>query len=207
MKLLSAILLTLLAFSSQAATITVYNQGQKVQPNVVVWLQAKTPISVPRKPEEMFTMGQKDRQFTPHILVVEQNGQVDFPNADSIMHHVYSFSKSKSFELKLYREQPQAPITFEQTGVVELGCNIHDWMLGYIVVVDSPYYGITDEQGQVTLDVPVGEYTLNSWHEGFADISSIESKAVSIVSEALRYQLKQPLIPRVAIGVDEFDDY
>ena len=152
-------------------------------------------------------MGQKDRQFTPHILVVEQNGQVDFPNADSIMHHVYSFSKSKSFELKLYREQPQAPITFEQTGVVELGCNIHDWMLGYIVVVDSPYYGITDEQGQVTLDVPVGEYTLKSWHEGFSDISSIESKAVSIVSEVLRYQLKQPLIPRVAIGVDEFDDY
>jgi len=207
MKLLSAILLTLLAFSNQAATITVYNQGQKVQPNVVVWLQPKTSISLPRKPEKMFTMGQKDRQFTPHILVVEQNGQVDFPNADSIMHHVYSFSKSKSFELKLYREQPQAPITFEQTGVVELGCNIHDWMLGYIVVVDSPYYGITDEQGQVTLDVPVGEYTLKSWHEGFGDISSIESKAVSIVSEALRYQLKQPLIPRVAIGVDEFDDY
>jgi len=207
MKLLSAILLTLLAFSNQAATITVYNQGQKVQPNVVVWLQPKTSISLPRKPEEMFTMGQKDRQFTPHILVVEQNGQVDFPNADSIMHHVYSFSKSKSFELKLYREQPQAPITFEQTGVVELGCNIHDWMLGYIVVVDSPYYGITDEQGQVTLDVPVGEYTLKSWHEGFSDISSIESKAVSIVSEVLRYQLKQPLIPRVAIGVDEFDDY
>ena len=106
-------------------------------------------------------MTQKNRQFTPHILVVEKNSQVEFPNADSIMHHVYSFSKSKTFELKLYREQPQDPITFEQTGVVELGCNIHDWMLGYIVVVDSPYYAITNEQGGASFDIPNGAYKLN----------------------------------------------
>ena len=207
MKLLSIILLMLLAFSSQAVTLTVYNQSQQIQPNVVVWLQPKPPIIEPRQPETKFIMGQKDRQFTPHILVVEQNGLVDFPNADSIMHHVYSFSKSKSFELKLYREQPQDPIKFEQTGVVELGCNIHDWMLGYIVVVDSLYYGITDEQGQLTLDIPQGDYTLTAWHEGFSDISSTESQQIIVNSDTTRYQLKQVLIPRIAIGVDEYDDY
>ncbi|MGB1292807.1 MAG: methylamine utilization protein, partial [Pseudoalteromonas sp.] len=163
MKLLITFAL-LLAFNSQAVTLIVSNQNKQVQPNVVVWLQPTTPIAEPPKPETTFVMEQKDRQFTPHILVVEQNGKVDFPNADSIMHHVYSFSKSKSFELKLYREQPQDPIIFDQTGVVELGCNIHDWMLGYIVVVDSPYYGITDQQGQLTLDIPQGDYTINTWH-------------------------------------------
>lgn len=206
MKLLITFAL-LLAFNSQAVTLIVSNQNKQVQPNVVVWLQPTTPIAEPPKPETTFVMEQKDRQFTPHILVVEQNGKVDFPNADSIMHHVYSFSKSKSFELKLYREQPQDPIIFDQTGVVELGCNIHDWMLGYIVVVDSPYYGITDQQGQLTLDIPQGDYTINTWHEGFSDISSIESQAMAINNAEVRYQLKQALIPRVAIGVDEYDDY
>jgi hypothetical protein len=152
-------------------------------------------------------MTQKNRQFTPHILVVEKNSQVEFPNADSIMHHVYSFSKSKTFELKLYREQPQNPITFEQTGVVELGCNIHDWMLGYIVVVDSPYYAITNEQGVASFDIPNGAYKLNVWHEGFRDISNIESQEVVITNNKLSYQLKQKLTLPIRVEVDEFDDY
>ncbi|MDN3483879.1 methylamine utilization protein [Pseudoalteromonas sp. APC 3224] len=206
LKILLAILGCIIVFKSSAATVTVYNNNQKVQENVVVWLAPEQASGVNIN-KSLFTMTQKNRQFTPHILVVEKNSQVEFPNADSIMHHVYSFSKSKTFELKLYREQPQDPITFEQTGVVELGCNIHDWMLGYIVVVDSPYYAITNEQGIASFDIPNGSYKLNVWHEGFRDISNIESQEVVITNNKLSYQLKQKLTLPIRVEVDEFDDY
>ncbi len=206
LKILLAILGCIIVFKSSAATVTVYNNNQKVQENVVVWLAPEQASGVNIN-KSLFTMTQKNRQFTPHILVVEKNSQVEFPNADSIMHHVYSFSKSKTFELKLYREQPQNPITFEQTGVVELGCNIHDWMLGYIVVVDSPYYAITNEQGVASFDIQNGAYKLNVWHEGFRDISNIESQEVVITNNKLSYQLKQKLTLPIRVEVDEFDDY
>ncbi len=207
MKLFSLLLLAFITVKSYAVTVTIADLDQQAVANAVVWLTPLQPLESKMRTNQSFTMSQKDRQFTPHVLVVEQNAEVEFPNLDSIMHHVYSFSKSKSFELKLYREQPQAPITFEQTGVVELGCNIHDWMLGYIVVVDSPFYGITNEQGKLSFDAPSGDYTLNVWHEGFNDISLTESQRVKIADTALQYQLKQQLIPRIMLGVDEFDEY
>ncbi|MCQ8879809.1 methylamine utilization protein [Pseudoalteromonas shioyasakiensis] len=207
MKLFSLLLLAFITVKSYAVTVTIADLDQQAVANAVVWLTPLQPLESKVRPNQSFTMSQKDRQFTPHVLVVEQNAEVEFPNLDSIMHHVYSFSKSKSFELKLYREQPKAPITFEQTGVVELGCNIHDWMLGYIVVVDSPFYGITNEQGKLSFDAPSGDYTLNVWHEGFNDISLTESQRVKIADTALQYQLKQQLIPRIMLGVDEFDEY
>lgn len=207
MKHFSLLLLAFITVKSYAVTVTIADLDQQAVANAVVWLTPLQPLESKMRTNQSFTMSQKDRQFTPHVLVVEQNAEVEFPNLDSIMHHVYSFSKSKSFELKLYREQPQAPITFEQTGVVELGCNIHDWMLGYIVVVDSPFYGITNEQGKLSFDAPSGDYTLNVWHEGFNDISLTESQRVKIADTALQYQLKQQLIPRIMLGVDEFDEY
>ncbi|MBB1303191.1 MULTISPECIES: methylamine utilization protein [Pseudoalteromonas] len=199
--------LCLMVFNSYAGTITINDQQQKPLANAVVWLTpADKSVEFPA-PTTPFIMTQKDRQFIPHVLVVPQNAQVEFPNADSIMHHVYSFSKAKSFELKLYREQPQDPISFEQTGVVELGCNIHDWMLGYIVVVDSPYYAMTNDKGQIELTLEAGDFTLNIWHSEFSDISKTESKAISLTSAPVVYQIKQAIISRVAVGVDEFDDY
>lgn len=206
LKISLAILGFIIVFKSSAVTVTVYDNNQKAQENAVVWLAPEQATEVNLN-QSLFTMTQKNRQFTPHILVVEKNSQVEFPNADSIIHHVYSFSKSKTFELKLYREQPQNPITFEQTGVVELGCNIHDWMLGYIVVVDSPYYAITNEQGVASFDIQNGAYKLNVWHEGFRDISNIESQEVVITNNKLSYQLKQKLTLPIRVEVDEFDDY
>lgn len=207
MKFFTFVLLAFISVKSYAVTVTISDLDQQTVANVVVWLTPLQALENKARTNQSFTMSQKDRQFTPHVLVVEQNAEVEFPNLDSIMHHVYSFSKSKTFELKLYREQPQAPITFDQAGVVELGCNIHDWMLGYIVVVDSPFYGITNEQGQFSFDVPAGEYTLTVWHEGFGDISSTESQTVTVSDTDFNYQLKQKVTPRIAIGVDEFDEY
>ncbi|MBE0377422.1 cupredoxin domain-containing protein [Pseudoalteromonas prydzensis] len=206
-KLFIATLFIFMMNKSHAVTITINDQNQQPLANAVVWLTATDNTLQALPTDSPFTMTQKERQFTPHILVVPQNAQVEFPNADSIMHHVYSFSSAKSFELKLYREQPQAPIRFEQTGVVELGCNIHDWMLGYIVVVDSPFYGVTNNQGQIELTPDHGEFKFNVWHEGFSDISQTESKTITLSSAAIVYQIGQSIVPRITIGVDEFDDY
>jgi len=199
----------LISTSSQtfATNITINNINNQPVANAVVWLTAINPKVSSTKPETLYAMTQKNRMFTPRILIVPKNAKVEFPNADSIMHHVYSFSKAKTFELKLYKEQPKAPLVFEQTGVVELGCNIHDWMLGYIVVVDSMLFAITDEHGQVDLLADDGQYTLNVWHSGFSDISEIESQLVTVEGRDLIYNIKQPIAEQINITVDEFDDY
>jgi hypothetical protein len=89
---------------------------------------------------------------------------VTFPNRDSVRHQVYSFSPAKRFELPLYTGVPQA-VTFDKPGVVILGCNIHDWMIGYVYVSESPYFAKTDAHGKAVLtDLPPRAYVLRVWH-------------------------------------------
>ena len=109
-------------------------------------------------------MDQRDLQFVPHLLIVQSGAEVSFPNGDEVSHHVYSFSEAKPFELGLYKGDQHAPVPFPQAGVVVLGCNIHDGMIGYIVVVDTPHFAKTDEQGIALIDdVPSGDYNVAVW--------------------------------------------
>jgi plastocyanin len=109
-------------------------------------------------------MDQQDLQFTPHLLVVQAGTSVTFPNSDHVSHHVYSFSDTKSFELPLYKGDVYPPVVFDQAGIVVLGCNIHDGMLGYIVVVDTPHFAQTNEQGVALIDgLPSGDYVVAAW--------------------------------------------
>ena len=110
------------------------------------------------------TMDQHDERFVPHILVVQTGTSVLFPNNDDVSHHVYSFSPTKSFELGLYKGQVHPPIVFDEPGIVVLGCNIHDGMLGYIRVVDTPYFVLTNEEGIAVVEgVPDGAYDVEVW--------------------------------------------
>ena len=109
-------------------------------------------------------MDQVHSTFVPHVLVLPVGTAVRFPNSDRIHHDVYSFSPAKTFELPLYKGMPSQPVMFDKTGVVVLGCNIHDWMLGYIDVVATPWYTKTDADGHASLtNVPVGKYQLILW--------------------------------------------
>lgn len=109
-------------------------------------------------------MDQQDLQFVPHLLIVQTGTEVSFPNGDKVSHHVYSFSDTKPFELPLYKGDQYPPVVFPTPGVVVLGCNIHDGMLGYIVVVDTPHFAKTDEHGVARIDgVPNGDYVLAAW--------------------------------------------
>lgn len=120
-------------------------------------------------------MSQKDRMFHPHVLILPAGSSVDFPNQDNTQHHVYSFSPAKTFNLELYADKPEAPVVFDQPGIVELGCNIHDHMQAFIVVADTRAIGPTNEQGEVTIAVDFGDaqvpgsLDLNIWHPRLPD--------------------------------------
>jgi plastocyanin len=115
-------------------------------------------------------MDQKDRAFVPRVLIVNVGASVEFPNNDTVSHQVYSFSAAKRFQLPLYKGEAHPPVTFDQPGLVVLGCNIHDTMVGYIYVTPAPFFGITDAAGALTLkDLPKGDYRVMIWSPYIAD--------------------------------------
>jgi len=125
-------------------------------------LSGQNPAGHPPSPA---TIEQRDREFVPYLTVVQTGAAIRFPNQDPIRHHIYSFSKPKKFEIKLYAGEGPDPIIFDKPGIVTMGCNVHDWMLGYVFVVDSPWFGKTASSGRVRIDaVEDGEYQARIWH-------------------------------------------
>jgi plastocyanin len=138
--------------------------GKPVADAVVMVRAAGAPRSGPRVAGPL-TVSQKDTQFHPFVLIAPVGAEVSFPNLDPFHHHVYSFSKAKTFELKLYGKDQARKVAFDTPGVVGLGCNIHDQMSAFIRVVDTPYAVKTGANGQVTLrDIPAGPATVTVWH-------------------------------------------
>ena len=136
--------------------------GAAVPEAVVYALSAsgKAPAAPPRPA----TMDQINKEFVPFVIPVQLGAPVTFPNKDNIRHHVYSFSPAKTFDLKLYSGKPASPVVFDKAGPVALGCNIHDWMVGFVYVVESPWFTKTAKTGTARLDLADGEYDLKVWH-------------------------------------------
>lgn len=123
---------------------------------------------------------QINKEFKPHVTVVQKGGTVIFPNRDNIAHHVYSFSEAKKIELPLYSGVP-APVTFDKTGLVTLGCNIHDWMKAYILVVDTPFFSISNSDGLAAIkNLPEGKWKIEFWHPRQKD--ALPSREISLIS-------------------------
>ena len=118
------------------------------------------------------TMDQRDLSFVPRVLAVRKGGSVRFVNGDRVNHHVYSFSPVQRFDLRLKRGAGGESILFDNAGTVVIGCNIHDWMLGFIRVVDSDYFALTGANGEAVLEVP-GPWpegaTVRAWHPQIAE--------------------------------------
>lgn len=132
------------------------------------------------KPAGLLTdIDQINKEFVPYVSVVPVGSKIRFPNKDNIRHHVYSFSDPKKFELKLYSGVPAEPVLFDKPGVVTLGCNIHDWMLAHILVVDTPWYGRSNAQGIAVLQLPPGPHTLEYWHPDLLDIAKPQAITVT----------------------------
>lgn len=145
-------------------SVEVFNQNGKPLHNAVVFVESHALIAS-MKPLENAEVAQQNKQFIPQVSVVTRGTAVEFPNRDTVRHHVYSFSAAKTFELKLYIDKPKAPVVFDKTGIVDLGCNIHDEMLAWVLVTDTPVYAATNQVGVANFERLVADnYTVRAWH-------------------------------------------
>ena len=182
---------------AQAATVTIQLQDATGKPltDAVAYLesaQASRALGA-AKPANPVEIAQIAKQFNPRVSVVPVGTLVNFPNKDAVRHHVYSFSPAKTFELKLYSGTPASPVQFDKAGVAVLGCNIHDNMVAWVVVVDTPYFGYSAKAGPVVLNnVPAGSYRLRVWHPGLAVGATALEQALVVESADANVTVRQP---------------
>jgi plastocyanin len=183
-------LLALQTFAAATLSVDVRNARGAPVPDAVVYAVPQG-VSVPPA-KKTAVMDQKNRMFVPHVLPIQTGTAVRFPNSDDIRHQVYSFSEAKTFQLPLYQGTPATPIVFDKHGVATLGCNIHDSMSAYIVVVDTPHFGKSEKDGKVTLhSLPAGRYAVHVWAPNLhaepaavmVTLSGSEVKALSLVAK------------------------
>jgi plastocyanin len=151
---------------------------------------------------------QVDKQFVPYVKPVFVGSTVRFPNSDHIRHQVYSFSPAKKFELPLYGGSNAPPVVFDKPGVVVLGCNIHDWMVGYIYVSETPFFAKTAAAGTATIgELPPGEYSVRVWHPSMEQSEEATARRVTLNADApssvewdlnLKPQLRVPRVSGAA---------
>lgn len=172
------VLLSLLAVSlvcsASELTVSVIDRSDRGVGDVVITVEpANARVLPPATATATAVMDQRHLAFDPGVLVVGVGTSVEFPNNDSVSHQVYSFSRAKNFQLPLYKGQRHPPVVFQQAGLVVLGCNIHDAMVGYIYVTDAPFFGKTDSAGSLHLrDLPAGDYRIAAWSPFIADPST-----------------------------------
>jgi len=160
-------------------SFTVRDQFGEPLADAVIELQGNKNLAHTQLP--VAVMDQVNKQFSPNVLVIQQGQSVDFPNSDNIRHHVYSFSSAKPFNIKLYADRPEKPELFDNAGVVVLGCNIHDSMVGYIYVANGANTLKTAQDGKVQLkDISVPT-NITIWHPNQA--SEINKKLSVTVTE------------------------
>jgi plastocyanin len=167
---------------ANAVTVTVQLQGVTGAPlaDGIVFLDSREAKQLV-KPATGAEIAQTAKQFSPRVLVVPVGTAVNFPNRDTVRHHVYSFSPIKPFELKLYSGTSASPVVFDKPGIAVLGCNIHDNMSAWVVVVETPFFATGDAKGIATLrNVPSGNYRLRVWHTGLAVDAPASDQPLSV---------------------------
>jgi plastocyanin len=160
---LFALACTRVAAADVLVTLTDSNDGKPIVDAVVslVPLDEPAKISPPAVPVEIV---QKGQQFIPYVTAVVVGTEIAFPNRDSVQHTIYSQSKPKPFTFALYDPGRAEKLVFDQPGVVAMGCNIHNWMVGFVVVLETPWFATTAAAGSATVaGVPAGNYRLDVW--------------------------------------------
>jgi hypothetical protein len=133
----------------------------------VIWLSPVEPESGPLATPGRFTLLQKNKMFTPHLLVVPVGSSVAFPNADPFFHNVFSLFDGRRFDLGLYEAGSTRSVVFSREGISYIFCNIHSEMSAVVIALSTPYFSVANSQGEFHLkDVPAGDYDLHVWVEG-----------------------------------------
>ncbi|MCB1914823.1 MAG: hypothetical protein KDG52_03775 [Rhodocyclaceae bacterium] len=188
--LMSACLLAAFTASAGELRALVRDADGKPLADAVIVAVADAPGQRAGRPAapgtDTIIIDQVNKEFIPYVLPVEVGTSVSFPNRDNIRHHVYSFSDAKRFELPLYIGDPAAPVLFDKPGTVILGCNIHDWMIAYVYVANSPYYAKTDASGTATLTrLPSGHYRVRVWHPRLAGGEDETTESLDVTDEGV----------------------
>jgi plastocyanin len=185
----------LACLAAGATTVDVQLNGQDGKPllEAVVYLESAAARAA-SKPQGGVEIEQQDKRFTQRVSVVSTGSAVHFPNRDKVRHHVYSLSPTKPFELKLYSGVPANPVVFDRPGVAVLGCNIHDQMVAWVVVVETPHFGLSAADGRVRLDhVPPGSYRLKAWHPGLPPGTAALDQALVVGGDKVAATVVLPL--------------
>jgi plastocyanin len=150
------------AFGAELAG-TVAVSGRPAQ-HAIVWLDAAAPATAPT---QRVVLDQRNLSFLPHVLAVQVGTVVEFPNNDKVFHNVFSFRDGKKFDLGMYPKGAMKRLVFDKPGLSRLFCNIHPNMAAYVMVVDTPYFAVSNENGAFTVvGVPPGTYTYHAWRPG-----------------------------------------
>jgi plastocyanin len=207
-KLIAAVTLTFVcAMTAPAAQlrVSVKDQHGRAVADAVVLATPDDAKSALRAKPPPDSVDQVDKQFVPYVKPIYVGSRVRFPNSDHIRHQVYSFSPAKKFELPLYAGTDAPPIVFDKPGVVILGCNIHDWMIGYIYVSDTPFFAKTESRGAASIDdLPPGGYSVRIWHPSMEKAEETTLQRVTLTADgaaSLEWQLNlKPgiRVPRVS---------
>ena len=166
---LAGALLLVVCGPAEAATFTVSiaDQDGRAVENAVISLVPQVKASMPEASSRLAMekkIDQRNETFVPLVTVIPKGGRVVFGNSDTTTHQVYSFSSVKQFEMTLNRGQESPPLPFDNSGIAALGCNIHDNMIAYVFVAESPWTAVSGANGRAAVELPPGNYQLQVWH-------------------------------------------
>ncbi len=199
--ILALIALLVLAPAARAADLSVSVTDAAGRPvaNAVVTVNRPGATASPIRFTWPYAVSQKNIRFEPFVLIVPVGSDVTFPNQDKVRHHVYSFSPTKKFELKLYGREEARSVRFDKVGVAALGCNIHDQMIAYVYVVDTPYAARTGVDGRATITgLAPGDARLIAWHPLMKTARNQLATSVAVGANGARTSVKVDLRPAPA---------
>ena len=172
--------------------------------NIVFWL---TPVegmapAISPQPAQHPRLMQKDKSFEPHVLVVPVGTEVEFPNRDPFFHNVFSLFEGKRFDLGLYEAGSTRDVLFDKPGISYIFCNIHAEMSAVVISLNTPYYGVSDRKGRVTIQhVPPGRYSLRVWYEtATPEALAAMTREITVDRETASLGLVRLLAPGAPIG-------
>ncbi len=198
---LVALCLAAPAEAEEAVVSVLDDTGAPVADAVVSLTSPDPALNADPTAGHLSVMAQRNKQFSPHVLAVRTGTTVRFPNQDEFRHQIYSFSKPKPFEISLYGGDEEKRETFDKTGVVALGCNIHDTMLGYIYVLDTDHFAVTGDNGIVRIGgVKPGKYSVAVWHPRQRGGEALSQDTVIAAGAPASAQFRMSLKPSAPVA-------
>ena len=193
---------------AQAAEIQIQLVDKKGKGVIEAYVELLAKDGSHRATAKEGIIDQVDKEFVPLISAIPKGTTITFPNSDNIQHQIYSFSKPKKFDLPLLAKNETKKITFENTGIVSLGCNIHDWMLSYIYIYESEFFATSNKEGVASFsNIPAGDYTLRIWSARMKSNSDFIIQDVTItdndnpmITQQLKVRKKIRKKPRIEDG-------